>query len=247
MRLVLRCFTGYSKRSTGCLNGCESGEAIIRRSSSRHRPRHAFTSKATPRLLEFWLAACQKKVKAIKIKSPLFLQRMKSKVVRIMLECGPSYPVSCRRSWGVRVYVQIALQRNTNGYWNIQNDKQRQQEVLKVEHSPWLLLRCWYQPLVCDTDPRCLCSSGPWSQWSAYFTLSTDWNLKGRLQRDVWSLTLYNVGERQSPLWQLLQLGSGVRWKCVRCVRCSAPPTLTLRSVCSREERLSVKLKYQNT
>lgn len=189
------------------------------------------------------------------MKPPEFVWMMKSKVARMMLECGPSYPVSCRRPWGVRVYVQITLQRNTNGYffffwffWSIQQDEQRQQKSSKVKRLPWLLLRCWYQTLVCDTDPRCLCSSDPCSQWSTNVTPSTDWKLKEEAAiRHVWNLTLYNVEERQSPLWLLLQSGSGVRWKCVRCVRCSAPPTLTPRSVCSREEDLRVKLKFQAT
>lgn len=64
---ILKCFptsvdffTGYSKRSTGCLNGSESGESIIRRSSSRHWPLHALTSKATPRLFEFELVRWQR-------------------------------------------------------------------------------------------------------------------------------------------------------------------------------------------
>lgn len=50
--------TGYSNRSTGCLNGSESGEVIIRRTSSRHWPLHAFTFKTTPRFWEFWFPPC---------------------------------------------------------------------------------------------------------------------------------------------------------------------------------------------
>lgn len=56
---------------------------------------------------------------------------MKSEVAGMMLECGPSYPVSCGRPWGVRVYIQITLQRSTNGFffWSFQHDRQRQQKA----------------------------------------------------------------------------------------------------------------------
>lgn len=47
-------------------------------------------------------------------------------------------------------------------------------------------------------------------------------------QRKV-ELTRCSAGEHRSPFWQLLQLGSGVRWKCGCCVQCSAPPTSTQR------------------
>lgn len=118
----------------------------------------------------------EKKQKQNKICSFLWVMKPKTDY-RTKLECGPPYPVSRRCSRDVRVYIQITLQTQMDIFRNTQKIKQRQQEALKEEHSPWLPLHCCYQTWVCDTDPRCLCSSGPWSQRSTNRTVSTNWNL----------------------------------------------------------------------
>lgn len=112
--VVSGCFTGYSKRSTGCLNGSESGEEVIRRSSSLHWPRHAFTSKTTPRFLEFGFAPCQSNEEnQLRLEPLQMILILISKAVCSKLDCGPPYPMSCRCSWSVRVHIQVILQRNT--------------------------------------------------------------------------------------------------------------------------------------
>lgn len=196
IRLVLGCFTGYSKRSTGCLNGCESGEAIIRRSSSLHRPRHAFTSKTMLRL-EFWLAACQEKSEDPQNNFCRWWSLRKIaglcwSVVPLTL-CpvdvpGVSESTSKSPCGGIKMDI-------------FEEHSQDKQAAGSVKPSPWPLPHCWYHTLVCDTGPRCLCSSGPWSQWSTSCRLRTDWKVEREAATwHSWDLTLCNVGEHPSPL-----------------------------------------------
>lgn len=110
------------------------------------------------------------------------------------------------------------------------------EECLKKRYLRWLLLRCWPQTSVCNRDVRYQCSSGPWNRSEESHTWRTTdrYNSKTRAWRGKAKLTRCSAGEHRSPFWQLLQWGSGVRWKCGRCVQRSAPPTLTQRFAWSK-------------
>lgn len=106
MEVYPDCFTGYSKRSTGCLKGSESMEAVIRRNSSRHWPRQAFGSRTTPRFLEFAVPPWQRQNESQWDWDNSW--GVKNPVKYLLLP----YPVSCRCSWSVWIYVQVNLQKN---------------------------------------------------------------------------------------------------------------------------------------
>lgn len=77
--------------------------------------------------------------------------------------CRPHYPVPCGRSWSVGVDVQVALQ-GQRVHRCLQKDNWEWQQIclIRNQHLQSLLLRCWPQTSVCDTDAKYQCSSGPW-------------------------------------------------------------------------------------